>query len=238
MKVQIRIDGVDITAEAGQLLVDVAADNGVFIPTLCYVRDRPCLGTCRVCSVKVNGGVNAACTVRVTPGMDVQVDEPALADMRRSLVELLFAEGNHNCPSCEKSGRCQLQAAGYETDMLVSRFEYRFDPWPADHASESIWLERDRCIFCQRCVEFVRDRASGRKIFSISGRGGKARIEIDVELANRMPEDQVREAVELCPVGTILQKRVGYDVPVGKRKYELQSLRERTLCHSQGKDQE
>ena len=238
MKVQIRIDGVDITAEAGQLLVDVASDNGVFIPTLCYVRDQPCLGTCRVCSVKVNGGVNAACTVRVTPGMDVQVDEPALNDMRRSLVEMLFAEGNHNCPSCEKSGRCQLQAAGYETDMMVSRFEYRFEPRQPDHASETIWLERDRCIFCQRCVEFVRDRTSGRKIFSISGRGGKSRIEIDVELANRMPEDQVREAVELCPVGTILQKRVGYDVPVGRRKFEVQSLRERTLYLSQGKDQE
>jgi [NiFe] hydrogenase diaphorase moiety small subunit len=232
MKVRLQIDGVEVGAEAGQTLVDVAADHGVFIPTLCYVRDKPCLGTCRVCSVKVNGHVNAACTVKVAPGMQVEVDEPSLVDLRRALVEMLFAEGNHNCPSCEKSGRCQLQAAGYETDMMVSRFEYRFEPRAPDHASDTIWLERDRCIFCQRCVEYVRDRASGRKIFSISGRGGKARIEIDVELANRMSPEQVREAVELCPVGTILQKRVGYDVPIGRRKFEVRTLRERTLGHA------
>ncbi len=236
-KVRLRIDGVEVSAEAGQNLVDVAADHGVFIPTLCYMRDKPCLGTCRVCSVKVNGQVNAACTVRAAPDMQVAVDEPELNDMRRSLVELLFAEGNHNCPSCEKSGRCQLQAAGYETDMLVSRFEYRFTPRQPDHASDTIWLERDRCIFCQRCVEHVRDRASGRKIFSISGRGSKSRIEIDVELANRMSPEQVREAVELCPVGTILQKRVGHDVPIGRRKFEVQTLRERTLGHARNQEQ-
>jgi [NiFe] hydrogenase diaphorase moiety small subunit len=237
MKVRLQIDGVEVSAEAGQTLVDVAADHGVFIPILCYVRDKPCLGTCRVCSVKVNGHVNAACTVKVAPGMQVEVDEPALVDLRRALVEMMFAEGNHNCPSCEKSGRCQLQAVGYETDMLVSRFEYRFEPREPDHASQTIWLERDRCIFCQRCVEYVRDRASGRKIFSISGRGGKSRIEIDVELANRMSAEQVREAVELCPVGTILQKRVGHDVPIGRRKFEVRTLRERTLGHASDQEQ-
>jgi [NiFe] hydrogenase diaphorase moiety small subunit len=51
-----------------------------------------------------------------------------ITDMRKALVELLFAEGNHNCPSCEKSGRCELQATGYEVDMMVSRFPYRFTP--------------------------------------------------------------------------------------------------------------
>ena len=112
--------------EEDRTLVDVAADAGVYIPTLCYLKDKPCLGTCRVCSVKVNGAVVAACTVRVSDGLKVEVDEPETADIRKALVELLFVEGNHNCPSCEKSGRCTLQAVGYEVDMLVSRFPYRF----------------------------------------------------------------------------------------------------------------
>ena len=103
---------------------------------------------------------------------------------------MLFSEGNHNCPSCEKSGRCTLQAVGYEVDMMVSRFPYQFPERVADHASDTIWLDRDRCIFCQRCVEFVRDRETGKKIFSISGRGVDARIEIDVELANKMPPNR------------------------------------------------
>ena len=229
MSISITIDGMRVFSEEGMVLVDVAAENGVYIPALCYLRAHPSLATCRVCSVKVNGQVRAACTVKVTSDMVVEVTEPETADMRKALVELLFVEGNHNCPSCEKSGRCELQAVGYEVDMLVPRFPYRFPVREPDHASERIWLERDRCIFCQRCVEFVRDEATGQKIFSISSRSGGARIEIDTALANAMPPEQVRHAVALCPVGAILEKGVGYDVPIGKRKYETKSIRERAL---------
>jgi [NiFe] hydrogenase diaphorase moiety small subunit len=229
MSIQIEIDGVTVTTEEGRTLVDVAADAGVYIPTLCYLEGKPCLGTCRVCSVKVNGIVTAACTVRVSQDLRVEVNDVETADLRKALVELLFVEGNHNCPSCEKSGRCQLQAVGYEVNMMVSRFPYRFPVRVQDHASERIWLERDRCIFCQRCVEFIRDRSTGKKIFSISNRGGAARIEIDPDLADAMPLEQVREAVAICPVGTIIEKRVGHDDPIGQRRYEEKSVRARTL---------
>ncbi|MBL4712843.1 MAG: (2Fe-2S)-binding protein, partial [Gammaproteobacteria bacterium] len=107
MSIKLTIDGAEVSAEAGTMLVDVAADNGVYIPTLCYIRGKPCLGTCRACSVKVNGAVQASCTVPVSDGMVVEVNEPEVKDMRKAVVELLFSEGNHNCPSCEKSGRCE-----------------------------------------------------------------------------------------------------------------------------------
>lgn len=229
MSMEITLDGVPVTAEPGDVLVDVAAAAGVYIPTLCYVKGEPCLGTCRVCAVRVNGAEVAACTVKVTAGLAVEVDEPETVDLRKAMVELLFAEGNHNCPSCEKSGRCQLQAVGYQVDMLVSRFPYEFPVREAEHAADRIWLERDRCIFCQRCVQLVRDQDTGRKIFSIHGRGAGARIEIDVDLANAMTDEQVHEAVALCPVGTILEKGVGYDDPIGRRRYETKSVRARVL---------
>lgn len=227
--IQITIDGKNIHARKGEPLIDVARDNGIYIPSLCYLKGEPCLGTCRACVVKVNGTVAAACTVPVTHDMVVEVNEPEVKDMRKALVESLFAEGNHNCPSCEKSGRCDLQAVGYEVDMMVSRFEYRFTPRQRDFGSERILLERDRCIFCQRCVEFVRDEESGKKIFSISGRGANSRIEINVELANKMSAEQVTRAVNLCPVGTIVEKKIGFDAPMGKRKFDIKSVRERAL---------
>ena len=229
MSIQIEIDDISVTAEEGENLVDVAAAAGVYIPTLCYLEGRHPLGTCRACSVKVNGRVVPACTVKVSDGMHVEVNEPETTDMRKALVEMLFSEGNHNCPSCEKSGRCTLQAVGYEVDMLVSRFPYQFPEREADHASDTIWLERDRCIFCQRCVEFIRDRATGKKIFSISGRGTHAGIEIDEDLANAMPPDQVKEAVDICPVGTIIEKQVGFDDPIGRRLFDIESIRDRVL---------
>ncbi|NMM38114.1 MAG: 2Fe-2S iron-sulfur cluster binding domain-containing protein [Glaciimonas sp.] len=229
MVIQIKIDGKNINARKGANLVDVALENGIYIPTLCYLKGEPCLGTCRVCSVKVDGATAAACTVPVLHGMEVEVNEPEVADMRKALVESLFAEGAHNCPSCEKSGRCDLQAVGYEVGMMVSRFEYRFTPRQRDYGSEKILLERDRCIFCQRCVEFVRDEETGKKIFSISGRGPKARIEINVELANKMSAVEVTRAVNLCPVGTIVEKKVGFNQPIGRRKFDIKSIRERAL---------
>lgn len=227
--IQIKIDGKNIHARKGQPLIDVALENGVYIPSLCYLKGEPCLGTCRVCVVKVNGAVAAACTVPVSHDMVVEVDEPEVRDMRKALVESLFAEGNHNCPSCEKSGRCDLQAVGLEVDMMVSRFDYRFTPRQRDFGSDRILLERDRCIFCQRCVEFVRDEDSGQKIFSISGRGANSRIEINVELANKMSAQQITRAVNLCPVGTIVEKKFGFDAPMGKRKFDIKSVRERAL---------
>ncbi|MDP3843046.1 MAG: 2Fe-2S iron-sulfur cluster-binding protein [Oxalobacteraceae bacterium] len=227
--IQIKIDGKNINARKGANLVDVALENGIYIPTLCYMKGQPCLGTCRVCSVKVGGTIAAACTVPVAHGMEVEVNEPEVKDMRKALVESLFAEGTHNCPSCEKSGRCDLQAVGYEVEMMVSRFEYRFTPRQKDYGSEKILLERDRCIFCQRCVEFVRDEETGKKIFSISGRGANSRIEINAELANKMTDEQVTRAVDLCPVGTIIEKKVGFNDPIGKRKFDIKSVRERAL---------
>lgn len=229
MTIRIEIDGKTVTTEDGRTLVDAAAEAGVYIPTLCYLPEHPALGTCRVCSVKVDGRITTACTVKVSDGMRVEVSDPETTAARKALVEMLFSEGTHNCPSCEKAGRCTLQAVGYEVDMVVSRFPYQFPKRVADHASDTIWLDRDRCIFCQRCVEFIRDEETGQKIFSISGRGTHARIEVDAELANKMPPEQVQRAVDICPVGTILAKGVGYDEPIGQRRYDVESVKDRAL---------
>ncbi|WGK69579.1 2Fe-2S iron-sulfur cluster-binding protein [Candidatus Haliotispira prima] len=233
-QVRLTIDGKEVEAEMGEALVDVIRRNGTYVPTLCYPgKEQGCLGTCRVCTCKVNGNFAASCTLPVSDGMVVEADTKEGKNIRKAIVEMLFTEGKHNCPSCEKSGRCDLQGVGYEVDMMVSRFPYRFPVTEIDDQSEKIWLERDRCIFCQRCVNLVKDEETGKKIFNISNRGGKSRIEIDVELANRMSEEQALEAMELCPVGCILRKKVGFNHPIGQRKYEVKSIRERALEDAQ-----
>lgn len=229
MKIGITIDGVAIRCKQGRLVVNVAADHGIYLPTLCYLKHQSPLGTCRVCSVRADGAVVSGCSLRARDGLVVEIDTPELADLRSAVVEQLFVEGNHNCPSCEKSGGCQLQAVGYDVGMAVPRFPYRYPVRPTDRASERIWLERDRCILCQRCVELVRDRATGNAIFTISRRGPRMQVEVDTELADAMPAQQVHQAVALCPVGAILEKGVGYDEPIGHRKFERRSVRARAL---------
>lgn len=229
MTIQLTIDGEVVTAEPGQKLVDLAAQTGTYVPTLCYYSGRPSLGTCRVCTVRVNGAMVASCTLEARDGMVVEVDTPELRDARQAITEMLFVEGTHNCPSCEKSGRCSLQAVALEMHMEVPRFPYRYPVRQAEHGAARIWLERDRCILCQRCVQLVHDAETGRTVFSLSGRGERARIEIDRELADAMTPEQVSEAVALCPVGAILAKGVGYDTPIGRRRYETASLKRRVL---------
>jgi [NiFe] hydrogenase diaphorase moiety small subunit len=226
--VKFTLNGQAVSAPEGQMLADAAADNGVYIPTLCHTRGQACLGTCRVCAAQVNGKVGASCTLPVAEGMAVETETADVKNMQKTVVELLFAEGNHNCPSCEKSGHCDLQAVGYEVGMFVSRFNYCYTPHENETGAKQLWLERDRCIFCQRCVQFVHS-VDGKKIFSISGRGHNARIEMDIALVDTLSDAQAKEAADLCPVGAILQKNQAYRQPIGERKFDVASVRERVL---------
>ena len=118
--IQINIDGRDINAYVGQQLVDVARQNGIYIPTLCYFHNiYPPAASCRVCTVKINGRFEAGCTCKVSNGMQVEVDTEEIHDLRKANIEMLLAEGNHFCPSCTKSGNCELQRKGYENGIAV-----------------------------------------------------------------------------------------------------------------------
>jgi [NiFe] hydrogenase diaphorase moiety small subunit len=103
--VTIWIDGKMYQVEEGKNLVDAAKENGIFIPSLCYFKNMdPPLGTCRTCTCKINGNYGPACTKKAHEGLKVEVNTPELNDMRKALVEMMFAEGNHFCPVREKSG--------------------------------------------------------------------------------------------------------------------------------------
>ena len=99
-RVNITIDGKNIQAEEGRNLVQVARENGIFIPSLCYYEHiEPPLGTCRVCTCKINGKYAPACTEKTAEGLSVEVNIPELVDTRKAIVEMMFAEGNHICPA-------------------------------------------------------------------------------------------------------------------------------------------
>jgi [NiFe] hydrogenase diaphorase moiety small subunit len=161
----------------------------------------------------------AACTQPVTEGMAVENTAPDLEDMRKALVEMLFVEGNHFCPSCEKSGHCELQALAYRYRMAVPRFPYLWPGRTLDAASPRLILERNRCVQCLRCVRAITAK-DGRKVFAAVERGPRVTIEIDRKLAAGLTDAEARKAMDICPVGAILRKETGFAVPIGKRKYD------------------
>jgi len=218
-QIAIIVDGQHINVKKGINLVDALNQVGIDVPTLCYSNDQPCLGTCRVCTGKVNNRNMALCTLNVEQGMDIKLNTDTLNDARKALVELLFVEGNHFCPGCEKSGDCQLQSLAYQMRMSVSRFPYRFTPYDLDYRGQWLVLEHNRCIHCKRCTDLFRDD-EGHQVFAFEGKGGQTVVKIDLKREKKLTKEKAEEAVKLCPTGAILFKGRGFDRPYGKREFD------------------
>ena len=216
----ITIDGVEIEAKAGQTILEAAQDAGVYIPRLCHHPELQIHGSCRVCTVLVNGKAMASCTQPVAPGMIVESETESVAKIRRAIIDMLFVEGNHFCMFCEKSGNCELQALAYRFGITAPQYPYQFPQRELDATHPDIFIDRNRCILCGRCVRASRD-VDGKNAFEFIGRGHKKRVAVNAE-ANLSDTDAAvtDKAIEVCPVGALLRKRVGFAVPVGKRLYD------------------
>ncbi|MEK6796853.1 MAG: 2Fe-2S iron-sulfur cluster-binding protein [Spirochaetota bacterium] len=221
--VKFTIDGKVCLAEEGTQLVEAARENGVFIPTLCNYRGIPPKGSCRICTVSINGKPATACTTKVADGMDVVNDTKESEEFRRSIVEILFAEGNHLCPSCEKSGSCELQALAYRYRMTVPNFDFLYPKREVEAWHPRILKDHNRCILCKRCIRGIHN-ADGKAIFAFGKRGDRLVINIDPETSKGIDEKLAQKAMDICPVGAILHKGKGFDIPIGKRQYDKRPI--------------
>jgi [NiFe] hydrogenase diaphorase moiety small subunit len=226
----ILIDDVPIPFKPGQTILEAALEAGVFIPHLCFHPELGAHGSCRLCNVVVNGRHISACTMKAAAGQEIEVNtwlgESAQA-FRRTLIQMLFVEGNHFCPGCEKSGNCQLQALGYDSEMMTPHFVEFFPNRPVDASHPDILLDFNRCIACELCVRASRD-VDGKSIFALAGRGMASHIVVNSP-TGKLGDTNISVndmAAHVCPVGAILVKRVGFAVPIGERRYDLEPISE------------
>ncbi len=217
--VRFTLDGRACLAEEGAQLVAAARENGVYIPTLCNYPGIPPKGSCRICTVLVNGIPQTACTTKVVEDMAVQTSTPELEAFRKSVVEILFAEGNHLCPACEKSGSCELQALAYRYRVTVPHFPFLYPKRDVEAWHPKLVKDHNRCIQCKRCIRGIRN-ARGEAVFAFGKRGDKVVINLDPETAKDISDELAQCAMDICPVGAILRKEKGFDVPIGRRKYD------------------
>lgn len=214
------IDGVTISAREGETILEAAMAVGIYIPRLCYLEGVPPEGHCRLCTVMVNGRPASACNMPAANGMVVQNDTSELNEMRKQVVEMLFVEGNHVCPSCEVSGDCELQALGYRLGMVAPRYPYLNPKREIDASHPAVMIDRNRCIMCGRCVRASRC-LDGKSVFGFEGRGIHKTLAINA--AHGLSDtdiDPADAAVAACPVGCLLVKGQANRVPIGKRTYD------------------
>jgi len=215
------LDGKTVPFAEGQTILQAATAAGVFIPHLCYHPEFKPHGSCKLCTVKVNGRQTASCTMRAAPGMVVESETEEINAERRALTQMLFVEGNHFCPACEKSGNCQLQATAYHLGMMSPHFDHFFPSRAVDASHPEVLLDFNRCILCSLCVRASRD-VDGKNVFALSGRGIGTQLIVNAKSGRLADTDfaLTDKAAQVCPVGVILQKRVGFAVPIGERTYD------------------
>ena len=220
-----RLDGREIAFQDGDTVMDAALRAGAYIPHLCHNPEFSPHGSCRVCIVAIKGRHVSACTQPAAEGMEVDNSSDAIMDQRRALLQMLFVEGNHVCPGCEKSGACQLQAVAYYANMLSPRFSHFFPRRTLDASHPQTVIDFNRCILCELCVRASRD-VDGKDVFSISGRGIHSHLVINSP-TGKLGDSAFSandKAAHVCPVGAILPKHRGFESPIGERLYDREPI--------------
>ncbi len=225
MSGQFTIDYKPVPFEPGQTIMDAAMAAGIYIPHLCHNPEFRPHASCKLCTVKINGRPASACTTQAVEGAVVENETDELMDDRRILLKMLFVEGNHVCPACEKSGRCQLQAVAYYCNMLAPEFTHFYPQRDVDASHPEVVIDFNRCILCNLCVRASRD-VDGKDVFAISGRGIGSHLIISSPSGKLGDSalDAKDSAAQVCPVGAIMFKHQGYDVPIGQRLYDLEPV--------------
>ena len=225
------IDGQEFSFENGETILQVAERNGIFIPTLCYLKTGATpTGACRVCLVEVKGArsLMAACTVPAGPNMVVRTDSPPVVKARRMNLELLLASGQHNCLAqdqdadswtdfqlkalkdtehkdlCPAYGICRLQDFAVRYRVRTTHFTPSETPFPIENVNPFIVRDFSRCVLCGRCVQACNEVQVNNAIsYGYRGSASKIVAESDRSLSE---SDCVfcGECVQVCPVGALV----------------------------------
>lgn len=206
--VNITINGRPHVARKGQLLIDAAKDAGEYVPRFCYHERMTPVGKCRMCLVECDSGrgpaVTVSCMVPVAPDMKVDTESPTTKRMQEGILELLLANHPLDCPVCDKGGECPLQDQAFSHGPGESRYveEKRHYEKPIP-ISDLVFLDRERCILCDRCTRFA-DEVAGDPLIHFNSRGNNTHI-------TTFPDEPFSSyfsgnTVQICPVGALTAK--------------------------------
>ncbi|HEY3377602.1 MAG TPA: NADH-dependent [FeFe] hydrogenase, group A6 [Armatimonadota bacterium] len=170
--ITLTINGKQVTATAGQTLLQVCRAQGIDIPTLCYMEDLFPSGACRMCVVEVEGvrGLVPSCAFPAADGQVVSTHSPRARRARKTIVELLLANHPQECLTCVRSGKCELQTLAQDLGVRECRYEGLRREYPIDASSVSLVRDPEKCILCGRCVR-VCEEVQGVAAIDFTNRG-------------------------------------------------------------------
>ena len=207
-KIKITINNREVEAYEGQTVLEAAKNNGIHIPTLCYLKDVTGTGACRVCQVEVEGAKTlcAACVYPVRDGMVIKTNSQRALDARRRVVELIVSNHSKDCLSCIRNTNCELQRLCQELGVREDAFAGEKSEPTFDPVSPGIVRNTSKCVLCGRCVETCM-KVQGLGVLGYMNRGFKTKV---APIYDKSFDDvncmQCGQCINVCPVGALHEK--------------------------------
>src|SRR5499425_564930 len=201
-QVKLTIDGREVHAEKGALLIEVARENGIEVPAFCYHEDYSLQAACRMCLVEIEKTpkLQVGCTTPVAEGMVVRTDSDVVRGARKGTLEFLLTNHPLDCPVCDKGGECELQDMVFRYGAGESRFVEQKIHVDEKQWSPVVFFDAPRCILCYRCVR-VCDEGMGVGALGVINRG--AISEIAPNVGDHLECDECGACIDICPVGAL-----------------------------------
>ncbi len=204
-KCTIQVNGIEVEARPGQMLIEVTDAIGEYVPRFCYHEKLSVAANCRMCLVEVEKAPKPmpACATPVTPGMKVSTRSAKAIDAQKSVMEFLLINHPLDCPICDQGGECELQDLAMGFGRGVGRFVERKRVVRDKNAGPLISTDMTRCIHCTRCVRFTQEIAGYQELGTM-GRGDRVVISTYIERA--VNHELSGNIIDLCPVGALNSK--------------------------------
>ena len=204
-KITLTVNGSQVNGRVGITILEVARENGIEIPTLCYLSELTPVGACRLCVVEVEGSrtLVGSCHTPVTEGMVVYTHSPRVIAARRILVELMMASHPDSCLICDKANICELRKIAADLEIGLPRFRIKKHYYPTEDENPYIIRDMSKCILCRRCVAACKN-LKGEPMFSLAYRGFESKVIFgyDQPLGSEACRD-CDECIAVCPTGAL-----------------------------------
>ncbi len=200
--VTLTIDGRQVQAPPGTLVIDAAKRAGIEIPSFCYYEGLTLQAACRMCLVEVEKmpKLMTACTLPVSEGMVVRTETAQVAAARKYMLEFLLTNHPLDCPVCDKGGECELQDMTFRYGAGESRFTEEKVHTPEKQFSPVVFYDAPRCILCFRCVRICNE-GLGVNALGVINRGVLS--EIAPNKGDHLECDECGACIDICPVGAL-----------------------------------